>query len=186
MMRSQPRSLPRSKARTGLTLVELMMVMVVLTVAVSMLAGSMSSAARLGPVQRENALAGEGARRMLETLRGQPFMDVYALYNADPSDDPGGAGTAPGNGFAVQGLEPLAEDPDGLTGEILFPTQAPPLLENGTWLELGLPRDLDFDGAIDATDHSADYRILPIEVRIRWRGVNGARRLSLYTQFVEV
>ncbi|MBM3976393.1 MAG: type II secretion system protein [Planctomycetes bacterium] len=185
-MLTPPQLHAHSKARAGLTLVELMMVMVVLTVAVSMLAGSMSSAARLGPVQRENALAGEGARRMLETLRGQPFMDIYALYNADPSDDPGGAGTAPGSGFAIQGLEPLADDADGLPGEILFPTQTPPLFENGTWLELGLPRDLDLDGVIDATDHSDDYQILPIEVRIRWRGVNGARSLSLYTQFVEV
>jgi prepilin-type N-terminal cleavage/methylation domain-containing protein len=181
----RPRSL-RSCARSGLTLLELMMVLVVLTVAVSMLASSMGSAAKLAPVQRENALAAEAARRTFETMRSQPFELVFALYNGDSSDDPGGAGSAPGSGFEIEGLAPAADDADGLPGEVLFPTQAPPLLENGTWLELGLPRDLDLDGEVDAVDHSGDYRILPVEVRIRWRGPNGTRQMSLYTQFVEV
>jgi prepilin-type N-terminal cleavage/methylation domain-containing protein len=176
----------RRRARSGLTLFELMMVLVVLTIAVSMLASTMGSASKLAPVQRENALAAEAARRVLETMRSQPFELMFATYNGDSSDDPAGAGTAPGSGFAVDGLAPATDDPDGLPGEVLFPTQAAPLLENGTWLELGLPRDLDLDGNIDATDHSGDYRILPVEVRIRWRGQNGTRQLSLYTQFVEV
>jgi type II secretory pathway pseudopilin PulG len=181
-----PTQRPIHGRTAGLTLLELMMAMVVLTVAVSMLASSMSSAARLGPVQRENALAGEAARRILETLRNEPYDQIYASFNGDPSDDPAGAGSAAGSGFAVAGLAPADDDPDGFPGEILFPTQAPPLLEAGTWLELGMPRDLDLDGVIDAADHAGDYRILPIEVRVRWKGTSGMRQLSLYTQFVEV
>jgi hypothetical protein len=42
-------------------------------------------------------------------------------------------------------------------------------------------RDLDGDGTIDGDDHAADYRVLPVRVRVRWRGPDGDRELFLVT-----
>lgn len=39
--------------------------------------------------------------------------------------------------------------------------------------ELGMPRDLDGDGAIDNADVNGTARILPVVIRARWRGVSG-------------
>ncbi len=39
--------------------------------------------------------------------------------------------------------------------------------------ELGMPRDLDGDGAIDNADVRMTARVLPIAVRARWTGVSG-------------
>ena len=131
----------------------------------------------------EAARANEAARQMLETLRGTDFDDVFALFNATGADDPGGADSAPGAAFAVAGLAPLANDADGLPGEIVFPAgaTASELREDVDDLRLGMPRDLNGDGAVDANDHAADYELLPVLVRVEWRGANGPGRVELKT-----
>ena len=95
--------------------------MAVMTVAVSMFTSMVIATARQRGVNRENAIASNAARVMVELMRNEEFADVYALYNEDPDDDPSGAGTAPGHRFAVEGLTPLDSSPDGLIGEIEFP-----------------------------------------------------------------
>jgi hypothetical protein len=133
---------------------------------------------------RESAIAGEAARQMLETLQAAEFDEVFRLYNQVAGDDPDGPGTAPGSGFAVPGLEPVDGDPDGLVGEILFPaSDAVPgmLREDLVSAPLGMPRDLDGDGNVDGFDHSTDYRILPVVVRLTWRGTNGVTRAQFRT-----
>lgn len=133
---------------------------------------------------RESALAGEAARQMLETLQAADFEQVFRLYNAVAADDPDGAGTAPGPGFAVPGLEPVDGDPDGLVGEVLFPASdaVPGMLREDLVNDaLGMPRDLDGDGVVDGFDHSTDYQILPVVVRLRWRGTNGETQAQFRT-----
>jgi hypothetical protein len=44
-----------------------------------------------------------------------------------------------------------------------------------------MPNDLDGNGTIDALDHAANYRILPVRVRVRWQGVNGVRSMTADT-----
>jgi hypothetical protein len=46
---------------------------------------------------------------------------------------------------------------------------------------LGMPRDLNGDGIPDALDHSADMQILPVLVRLRWRGPTGISRMEFRT-----
>ncbi|HVS19906.1 MAG TPA: hypothetical protein VMT18_14975, partial [Planctomycetota bacterium] len=74
-------------------------------------------------------------------------------------------------------------DPDGLPGEIVFPGDGVGLFEDVVFPALGMPRDLTLDDPpmIDSLDHSMDYRVLPVLVRVRWAGARGNRELMLGT-----
>ncbi len=62
------------------------------------------------------------------------------------------------------------------------------LREDFTSEDLGLPRDLNGDSIIDAEDHSGDYLLLPITIRVEWAGPHGPRSYevhSMLTRFVK-
>jgi hypothetical protein len=141
----------------------------------------MGSAIALTSVNRETGLALEAARDRVERMQGEEFLQVFRLYNPDPTDDPAGV-VGPGSGFAVAGLDPAPDDPDGLVGELRFPTlTGSELREDVADEDLGMPRDLDGRNGVDASDHKDDYRLLPVEVTLRWRGTSGIRTLTLRT-----
>jgi len=194
----------------GTTLLEVMIVLSILVFVVSVFHGMILANQGLRETNRQNAIAAEAARVIVEEMRSQDFRQVYALYDSDPSNDPGGAGTAPGSRFAVSGLRPLASSPDGLQGEVVFPSKlvvvpqtnatAQEVGTGGTtttttteWrlLEtyedegLGMPRDLNGDSIIDDLDHSQDYIILPVRVRVEWQGNHGSRSLEISTMLVD-
>jgi hypothetical protein len=131
---------------------------------------------------------------MLERMLDTPFADRYALYNEDPLDDPGGAGSAPGSRFDVPGLPSVPGTPGGMAGTIRFPavnvgTPLAPVWELREDLvdpRLSMPRDLDSDFRVDALDHSGDYTRLPVEVRVEWQGRAGRQDYRLVTLMVEV
>jgi len=104
-----------------MTFLELLVVMAIMAVAVTMLTSMVVHTSRQRAINRENAIAANAARTKVELMRNEDFRDIYALFNADPADDPGGAGTAPGDAFDVPGLTPLDTDPDGLAGEVFLP-----------------------------------------------------------------
>lgn len=171
---NRPRRLRRSSA---FTLVEVCVAGAVLAIALSALVGSMVTSMSLHRVNHETALAQQGARRALEELQAVPFREVFAAYDAYSGDDAGLSVVARGAAFAVAGLSAPPGDADGLCGEVLFPVTlvggVPELREDVVDAELGLPRDLNGDGLVDALDHSADYVLLPVRVRVAWRGVTG-------------
>ena len=165
-------------------MLEVMLVMIVMTLAVSMLAGTISSTAKMGPLQLENAIATEAARERIEFMRIHDIAEIFASFNETPADDPGGAGTAPGADFDVFGLQARDGDPDGMCGKIRFPGDGTSLLENGTDARLGMPRDLDLDGTIETVDVSSDYLILPVEVRVEWQSSGIQREYLMHTVYV--
>jgi prepilin-type N-terminal cleavage/methylation domain-containing protein len=175
-----------SQRRSGFTLIELMLVVSVLLIAFLALSQSLVASMALTRVNRESALATDALRQTVEVLQGvEDFGSVFRLYNDDPGDDPG-PGPAPGAGFAVAGLEPVEGDPDGQVGEIVFPS-----VDTGAGLELregldlpefGMPRDLNGDGdAQDVLGPYDEYRLLPVLVRLRWRGASGERTAEIRT-----
>ena len=135
---------------------------------------------------REMSLAIEGAQTAAEILRGEDFGTLFARYNSNPNDDPGGAGTAPGSGFAVPGLSPTSADVDGLPGAILFPGDGTSLFESVVDAPAGMPRDLNADGVVDVLDHSLDYTNLPVRVQIVWRGKGGTHSIDILTSLSEL
>lgn len=194
--------------RAGLSLVEIVVALSVLVVAASIFCQTLLSTTRLRHLNRENTLAADAARVVLERMRNEPFLEIYRDYNVDPKDDPGGNGTGPGNLFDVEGLQPLDDAPAGRVGRIFFPDMAvqvaasggsggkkvvgapptPPvtqwhLREDVADEGLGMPRDLNGNNVIDTANHSSDYLVLPVRVVIDWKSSAGARRFELVTQF---
>jgi prepilin-type N-terminal cleavage/methylation domain-containing protein len=174
----------RSRRDSGFSLVELMIAVVVLTMAVAGFSSSVLSSLVLNRMNRETDVAQQAARRMLEEMQGEEFEQIFAAYNADGGDY-AGAGAENGPGFAVDGLDLLPGDADGMVGRIEFPvvdaagTQE--LREDVVDAGLGMPRDLDGLNGIDAADHAGDYQLLPVRVLVEWNGVRGARRIALET-----
>ena len=140
----------------------------------------LASSTALGRADREQVLVQHAARAVIEDMRSVDFEDVLARYNADPFDDPD-EGASPGSAFDVPGLNPLPGDADGRVGAIVFPISEDGELREDLEIErLGMPRDLTGDG-IDGIDHSGDYRLLPVLVRVEWSGAAGPARLEMNT-----
>jgi type II secretory pathway pseudopilin PulG len=175
---------PRPSRRAGMTLMEIVIAMGVLAIALLGLVAGIMTAQRTNEASRELTIAMNAAREKEEEMRSRTFAEIYALYNSNPADDPGGPGTAPGSTFAVQGLVPVA----GATacGQIVFP-EGPGgfLAEAVVDAKLGMPRDLNGDGDIDADDRSSDYGMLPMRIAIRWRGIYGPGEFEINTILYE-
>ena len=169
-----------------MTLVEIMISFVVMTIAVFMLSSTITASIAHTDSKRERALAMESAMNVLERMHALPFGKLYALYNLDESDDPEGPGTAPGPFFDVAGLDPWTEDHDqevAFVGEIVLPGNGPELFENVSIPELGLPRDLNGDLAVRELDIADRYQVLPVTVRITWSSAGGRRVLEIPTMY---
>ncbi|MDZ4774938.1 MAG: hypothetical protein SGI72_17605 [Planctomycetota bacterium] len=176
----------RISKRGGFTLAEVAMASAVLTIAAGGLMSSIIASMALNRVNNETALAQTYARRAVERLQSVDFASTFASFNANAADDPTGPGTAPGANFDAFGLDPLATDVDGRPGEIIFPTvtigATQQLREDVNDPALGMPRDLNGDGLPpDAVDHAGDYRVLPVRVRVQWRGATGPRSIVVET-----
>ena len=167
----------------GFSLLEITIAMVVLLVAIGSVSSTVVSTTNLSRGNEQVAIADEAARQMAARLKETGFRDIFATYNTDPADDPFNPGTAPGADFAVRGLSPRRNDPDGLPGRIEFPTVvgatgALELREDAPNDALGMPRDLNGDG-LDALDHSDDYIVLPVSIIVEWSGAGGQSQLRL-------
>lgn len=177
LLRPRPRL-----GRSGYTLIEVVIAMIVIVVAMLGAVGTVTQVANLGESNRESTLAYQAARAAVEVLHATNFDDVVATFNTDPNDDPDGNGTAPGRDFAVAGLNPLQADADGLSGRILLPLNAAgQLVENLNDPALGMPRDLNGDGAIDGADHRDDCILIPVRVQVSWTGQAGDRTVDYTT-----
>ena len=178
-----------------MTLIELVLATMVFLVATMMFTRTLASLTGQRAVNRENMIAAHAAYNLLEQLRNEPFDEIFSLYNDDVSDDPVKLEPIPGHRFAVFGLKPTADSPDGLVGEVLFPAinVAPipdpndlELREDAVDEELGTPRDLNGDSIIDGLDHSDDYYLLPLTIRIRWAGRHGPREYVTTTMLCDL
>jgi Flp pilus assembly pilin Flp len=182
----QHRKTGAAQRRRGAAMIEAALAITLLVLGLLGLSQTVSSSLASADHAAEAALATEAARRMIETIRASDFRTAFARFNGDPGDDPIDGAPALGSGFDVAGLRPLEEDEDGLVGEILFPVMdgagaASILREDVDLPELGMPRDLNGDGVIDSADHSQDYMLLPVLVRVRWRSASGPAAIELKT-----
>lgn len=186
-----PRAQSCRSGRSGVTLVEMLVAMTILVVSAGMLSRTMIATSSQRALNHENGIVLEAARGIVEDMRNQEFADLFALYNSDPDDDPGGAGTAPGHLFVVPGLDALEGAPEGACGEIVFPavpvvaSTAVKLSETFVDARLGMPRDLNGDNVVDDQDHAGDYLVLPVRVQIQWKGRFGPRTYVLETMLAE-
>ena len=75
-------------------------------------------------------------------------------------------------------------DADALVGRVELPLLGGQLREDMVFPELGLPRDLNGDGIIDALDHSTDCVLIPMRVSVDWQSRKGPRTVTLTTIIV--
>ena len=174
----------RNGRRAGFTLVEVMIAIVVVLLALAGYSHSLVSSMVAADTDEEIRRATEAARTVMEEIQGADLADVFVLYNHTVADDPVGE-DAPGAAFGAPGLTPLKNDPDGFVGEVQLPTMTiggvEQIREDVVNDALGMPRDLNGDGDIDSNDHSGDYVILPVRIRMQWRGPRGRASLEYYT-----
>ena len=177
--RGQPRGM---RGESAFTLLEVLIASSAMLVASLGFTQALVSASRAQTMAREQTQALEACRRQIEVIKTETLRDRFREYNSAGSDDVDGNGRGPGPSFVVTGLSAADGDTDGIVGEVVFPTVsgAPTILrEDLNMPELGLPLDLDSDGVIDATNHSSDYELLPILVRVRWRSAAGEAQVQM-------
>ena len=156
----------------------------IITISMAMFARTIASSKTLDPIASETAVAASAARTVLEEMKSRPFRDLFKLYNANPADDPDGAGTAPGATFAVPDLLPPA--PGVMVGRIIFPTIGDVLREDTVDASLGMPRDLNADDVVDSASRADDYILLPVRIRLEWtpKGSRaGTRSFEMFTMY---
>jgi type II secretory pathway pseudopilin PulG len=156
----------------GFALIEVVVSFTALLVVLLGFSRMLLSSRMASATSHEATLAKEAARSMIEQLGALDVTEAYARYNSTSADDPG-AGASPGAGFAVRGLEPLLDDADGLPGEIQFPEVGGVLSESLTLPQYGWPIAMNGDGDTDDPDVTADVRVLPVVVRVRYLTAGG-------------
>lgn len=168
-----------------MSMIEVCISMVILLVAIGGTLGTISSHLVLGASARETALAYLEAQRLVERMKAEDFESLFARYNSTQADDPAGV-HSPGAGFAIAGLTPRASDPDGRVGRIFFPSEedAPEQLREDIRFN-GRELDLDANGDRVAGDRSKDYVLLPVRVRVEWKGRSGNRFVELQTTLIK-
>jgi type II secretory pathway pseudopilin PulG len=147
--------------RKGLTLVEILLALGVFTVAILGLVGGIVTAMRTQSSAREQAVALNAARKVMEEIRNSgAFSGVFAAYR--------------GRAFTQSDLETWGLRLQGGKASVLFPVEAatPTELHETTdmsaWGASG-GMDLNGDGKIVAGDRSSDYALLPVMIRVEWR-----------------
>jgi len=175
------------RRRAGFTLIEVIVASAVLVIGCLGLASAITSSSRLMELNRERGLAHEAARAELESLENATFGEVFARFNAAKADDPA-VGTSPGRNFAVAGLNAVRGDADGLPGEVIFPTVGDlglQLTEAYADARFRMPGDLNGYGIAKAGPLTGAYSVLPVRVRVRWRGPTGNSTLELDTVLMD-
>lgn len=169
----------RRRAEAGFSLIETMIVLGTVTLTILGVITAHITCARLGQTNHETQAAAQRVRSMMEEISATDVSEVPALYDHVPGNDPGGAGTAPGNNFFTSAL---SSNNSGTRGLIELPVNnAGEVREDLDMPALGMPRDLNGDGVIDSANHAADFHVLPVIARFRWGGISGNRELRLMT-----
>ncbi len=158
MGRSGPTRTPGCETRRteGITLVEVVIGIVLFTIGLLGLGAVLVSNQRSQEMAAEEAVVSHSFRNMLETLRSTPYTEIATTYQD----------------FAFTVGEIGAR---GTVRLFLNETDTSPEAAN-----LGLPRDLDGDGAATRTDVTGGYALLPVRITISWSSFSGPQSRSLY------
>ena len=175
MARNEVRAIAGRWGRTaaGFTLVELMVALLVLLLAVLACLFGLGASVRDVSSTKQAYVALTAAAGKVEEMKGKVFEDLYTLYG------PGSAGQSFPVTYEEDGrtytLKPSA---GGNAGSV-------ELCVNETAIPAGLgwvgAYDLNGDGDATDADVKADYKILPVIVRVVWRDAEGQRREEIKT-----
>jgi len=149
--------------------------MTVLMVALMAMSASTLQSHSLRRQNRERAVAQNAVRQISEEIhalsdriRRQESSWSQAVVAALS------AGGELGDRFAVRELTPAPGEPSVGTIRLVLDET---LSDADLQVELGMPRDLDGDGAAASGDVTSSAMILPVVVTARWTGVSGEVRI---------
>lgn len=185
-----PTRLRRVSPQAGFGLVEILFSSAILVIAVLGNASSVSTAHSTFRAVEERGRAVEVLARFLERMRGDDdWAGLYArlrVKSGESGEDTARTSLAVDSGLRTYAAADYYSDfnvPADL-GTVTFLVQVPAstvgglglptLRENQSAPRYGLPADLNGDGTINGDSREADYRVLPVVLRMRWTRDNGA------------
>lgn len=165
----------KSRRDRGMTLLEIVVAIGILAIGLVGLVSVIVHTTRHNATMRENLIAMRAAEKQIEEMQNTSFDLVFSTFNAPAKKT-----------FDVTGLK--SPIPSTKVGSIKFPTDAggTQLLETATGAVMGGGSNLDLNGngSIDAGNIAnlagtpATYGVLPVEIELQWRGVQGKRLMS--------
>ena len=163
---------PRS--RRAFTLIEVVVTAAVLFIGLLAMTSTSWVVHSLRGTNQDKQIAQQALQGVIEDLYAQSEL-------ARESDDGWSVALtdvfAPGNPgatFNVQGLDPWVGEPTvGTLTMILDETRT----DADLGVQVGMPRDLNGDGAVNDADVTDDAVLIPVIVQLRWRGEAGNRQL---------
>ena len=158
-----------------MSLVEVSAAMTVMFIAMLALTSTSLVVHSADQAEKERRLALNGMTAAVERLQARSAAAIDSdLGWGTAVTEAYAAGGAPGAGFDVAGLEPWIDgSPIGSIQIITDETLSDEDIDSA----LGMPRDLDADGLVVNGDVTNNAEILPVVVRVRWRGSAGNREL---------
>ena len=176
-MRPYPtQPLRRASKRDGFTIVEAVVVMAILLMGLLAMTSTSVTVHSLRDADRDRRTANLAMQSVIEDVKRVSALNV----GSDPSwarnfTNAYLAGGIPGPTLLLQGLELQEGAAANCTITVITDET---MTDQELGVELGMPRDLDNDGAIDNGDVSDGATLLPVIVRIDWSGAAGDRSIS--------
>lgn len=168
--------------RAGFGLVDICVALFVLATSLGVLVSAVFSGIRLARSDEETAVASQALRAALARIDALTAREAFAILNDEEADDI--VGQTKDTYLVLE--ETILGDRSGepVTIQVTFPVdeQQPGVVREDLELPaLGLPRDLDGDGAIDSSDHADDLVILPVLLQLEWEGASGIQTVQMAT-----
>ena len=173
------------RAAAGFSLVEALIGSTILVISIlGFAASTLGSHEQCGRIE-ERGIALQALGRFVERIRADPdWAGLYARLrplSCESADDATRSRLGIDTSLATQTAATYYPDFDvpASLGTVTFLVQVPvetlagvaALREDEVAPRYGLPHDLNGDGVIDGNARDADYRALPIVVRLRWQRV---------------
>ena len=173
------------RAAAGFSLIEALIGSTILVISILGFAASTLGSHDLSRRVEERGIALQTLGRFVERIRADPdWAGLYARLRPLSQESAGDATLSRhcvDTTLATQAAATYYPDFDvpAVLGTVTFLVQVPvktdagvaALREDEVAPRYGLPHDLNGDGVIDGNSRDADYRALPIVVRLRWQRV---------------
>jgi hypothetical protein len=149
--------------------------MAILVIAIASTSATSISLSALRRANRERSVAHNAAVAFAERIHSvaRAATNQPGAWGQNVVDAICPAGTL-GASFDVRELAP--QDGIAHVGSVLFvPDET--RRDSALGVELGMPHDLDGDGATDKTNALPTARLLPVIIELRWKGIRGNQKM---------
>lgn len=168
---ANPSSGSEGAPRGGFTLIELCIAISLLMIGMVSVISATTRMHSLRRQNRERTLSQNAIRSVAERIHAQSyrFSDSPDTWSQDLIGVFGPGGSV-GNTFPVRGLNIVPGDATVGTLQIITDET---VTDDTLGVQVGMPRDLDGDGAATNIDVANNARVLPVLITLRWRSQSG-------------